>query len=619
MGMIHRVIMAAVLVLLGAAFPAETAETREVVILYPKDHSVVYDKVNLVLDPADAPVFQAVVGTSHYPLVDTSTGKHAYQGLVLMPGINTITVKLFKSSDDSAGAARKLIATREITVFSRVELYAKGAIPAGFRQDYFHTRRQEEFCSGCHDLNPGKQAGSPRKPEDVICFGCHKEMPAGKNMHPPAADWDCLACHDPDLYPARYQFMWHDPWKVTQDIQSVQQLSTTVASSELFEPGTDKLLSGDKVVDVFKDVLSYAKEHPYDKVHLKVYLPENASSVNNQGMPIQHSGDVLRLEMHADDTLIRKETGAPAPLHNARAIAKGRAKRLAAFLLESGIREERLTASATESRLAEEARVVGTMAERGDRVEIVVNPREEPTHDGAPQPSPQVRERTMATIAYADGPEVKNLKVRLVVPKGRQYVKGSAAVGGTPWEPMAAGDELVWEIGNPGADFSKDLTYILMGSSTEPVAITMTYTADGKDRSRAVSPPPPASRVRTVEDVCTACHANVVEGAYRHGPTGSGYCNLCHNPHASTSSSLLRRSERLICLGCHGDKASGVHVIAAKDTTSTHPTQKRRDPRRQGKQLSCVSCHNPHAAASATLLVNNAKHRYELCGYCHQK
>jgi len=209
------------------------SEAQQVVpVLYPKDNTLVGKKVNVVLDPMGAPVFQLAVGKTVYPVVDTSTGAHALQGVELEPGYNTITVKVLDPlSEKTAGKDKKnykVLAWRAIRVFN-----ADGVIPplpAGFRREPFHTRDRESTCSSCHNLEAKLQDFSREKPENVLCYACHRNIPQGKNVHGPAAVWNCLACHNPDLYPAKYAFSSADPWKTTKNTQADETMSVPSAS-----------------------------------------------------------------------------------------------------------------------------------------------------------------------------------------------------------------------------------------------------------------------------------------------------------------------------------------------------------------------------------------------------
>ena len=179
-------------------------------ILYPKKNALVGSRVNLVLDPsADWSAirfFQVIVGATEYRVVDTSTMKHAVQGIRLEPGLNTITVKLFEAWSKKK-KKQKLRAIVTVPVYSKNDIVTGGAIPRPFSPRPFHSRKNEQPCSGCHRLNVQPSDFEQGKPEDMMCYACHRGIPTGEHIHGPAAIWDCLTCHNPELYPVKYQFL----------------------------------------------------------------------------------------------------------------------------------------------------------------------------------------------------------------------------------------------------------------------------------------------------------------------------------------------------------------------------------------------------------------------------
>lgn len=125
-----------------------------------------------------------------------------------------------------------------------------------------------------------------------------------------------------------------------------------------------------------------------------------------------------------------------------------------------------------------------------------------------------------------------------------------------------------------------------------------------------------------VSKLCFRCHSALKEyfdaGPYRHGPVTTGRCTICHNPHASDNPFQLVRPAWYLCTSCHTRNASGRHIIAWGPTGDTHPTRGKPDPVRPHKQLTCVSCHNPHAAPSPRLWQFEAISYVQLCVTCHE-
>ena len=232
------------------------------------------------------------------------------------------------------------------------------------------------------------------------------------------------------------------------------------------------------------------------------------------------------------------------------------------------------------------------------------------------------RERIVVNLDYSQGPEIKNLKVLVKVPKGARYVMGSAVLDGRPKEPRNEGDDLVWEMGTRGTIFSENLSYMIRkekSSTAEDPEVRVTYTVGKNELTNDFMTSASGNDQRILEATCKKCHKGTADGKFGHEPVETGHCNLCHNPHASSSPSLLREPTWLLCTECHADKASGVHVLVGSGSEPSHPTKGPQDPSEPGKQFSCISCHNPHSANSKTLLAHNKGSLYELCQMCHQK
>lgn len=134
---------------------------------------------------------------------------------------------------------------------------------------------------------------------------------------------------------------------------------------------------------------------------------------------------------------------------------------------------------------------------------------------------------------------------------------------------------------------------------------------------------PKFSVAQPVADLCFSCHQEQRDlwksKKYMHGPVTTGRCTICHNPHSSENAFGLHKATWYLCTTCHADRGSGKHVLGHSFSTEGHPTKDRPDPRRPGKELSCASCHDPHASGVPQMWVIDAGSSYELCGLCHQK
>lgn len=123
--------------------------------------------------------------------------------------------------------------------------------------------------------------------------------------------------------------------------------------------------------------------------------------------------------------------------------------------------------------------------------------------------------------------------------------------------------------------------------------------------------------------LCFSCHAEQKErfygSRYQHGPTATGLCTICHSPHGTEEQFFLKKTAWELCTTCHAEKASGRHVISWGPQGQGHPTRGRPDPNRPDRELSCASCHNPHAAPGPKLWNFQATDWLELCRNCHAR
>jgi len=581
-----------------------SAEPPVVTIVYPKANSIVGNRVNLVLDPATdpstVPFFQVVVNNkTEYPMIDLSSGKHAKQGLKLEQGINTITVRvLVKAVDESNKQTTvKMVFTRNIPVFNNEGLFS-GDPPPQFTREYFHARENEAACSGCHRMEVAPDDLKHKNPADVLCFVCHKNIATGRNIHGPAAVWNCLGCHDAELFPVKYQFTSLDPWTVKKTVQAVGPMLYTYSSAELFKTTSAELVSMEKTRDLLKDILIYTKQNPADKIRIEV-----------------HTDSILASELV-------KAKGKGGGFRTGQLLTDRRAKVLASALKDLGIPIMSITAVGMSDSLPKASNNTLAGRELNNRVEVVVYPAESEVLNSQKIPVLRDRDRVLLNLNYAQGPQIKKLKVIEILPKGMHYVKGSGYFRGRPRDPKANGEEMLWELGDMDAVFSESLFYVVKkDNDSMPMLpeVTVSYTAGSMQLTRKFNAKIPAKRGPSVKDTCLKCHGSILNGNFKHGPVDAGYCNLCHDPHASTYRAWLRKAPWDLCTTCHAEKASGVHVIAGFKSGKTHPTRLKPDPMRPGKRLTCSSCHEPHSAVNKDLFAYHIKTWQELCPLCHAK
>jgi len=140
----------------------------------------------------------------------------------------------------------------------------------------------------------------------------------------------------------------------------------------------------------------------------------------------------------------------------------------------------------------------------------------------------------------------------------------------------------------------------------------------------------------TNKELCFSCHdKNKFEKKYTHKVINVIGCSTCHNPHASNNPSLLPNPINDLCTTCHKAQSSGIHIVALpggkihpikdiKDISTLKiikvpdPVNPKRqiempDPKVPGKDLSCVSCHNPHSSDYSKLFPVQ-----RICLKCHK-
>lgn len=120
--------------------------------------------------------------------------------------------------------------------------------------------------------------------------------------------------------------------------------------------------------------------------------------------------------------------------------------------------------------------------------------------------------------------------------------------------------------------------------------------------------------------LCWSCHdKGMFTKKNVHPPVAAGGCTDCHSPHSSDVSSLLVKPVDELCSACHDNKSTGKHILAGYGLGDMHPAKGKPDPARPGKELSCMSCHTPHASSGKFLFPAEAEKSGSLCLLCHKK
>ncbi len=630
--------------MLSALFPAVLLHAEDqkkgepaLTILYPKHNAIVGAQVNVVVDPATdwskVPMFQIVVGKSEYPPIDPSGGKHAMQGVLLAPGINTITVRALApavASAQTASSAEKpvynVLFSRTIAVYSRNGYFT--APPSPFTAQRFHSREGEAACTDCHRLQAEQQDRAHAKPEDVLCYACHRNIPTGKYIHGPAAVWNCLGCHDSSSYPVKYQFTSEDPWKVSKTTQAIEPLLVTIPSNSLFKPRSSELITVDPALpgknvtgkqraallaqreqalkkmrderaELFKPILDHLKGNPGDKVLIESHVDG----------PPQPAG--------AEKEAAWQRSMLPVTVARAGAVAR--------LLKEMGIGGGRVAAVGMSALLPKVAPASPEAREQNDRIEVVVYPADEQVQNSQQPAMFKDRMRVTVKMEYARGATVRGVTLIERLPSGIHYLKGSSVFRGKPKEPQQKGNELIWQLGDLGNEFQETVRYTVKRDAGTTATVSpvqqISFQAGKSQETRDFDPDRPVNRsTLTIQQSCTKCHPGLMDGKIKHGPSDAGYCVLCHDPHASNNPSWVRLPSWTLCTHCHPEQREGTtHVISGFGMRVSHPTRKGPDYNQPGKTLACVSCHSPHSGDTAAILAYNVKTKMELCRTCHKQ
>lgn len=122
--------------------------------------------------------------------------------------------------------------------------------------------------------------------------------------------------------------------------------------------------------------------------------------------------------------------------------------------------------------------------------------------------------------------------------------------------------------------------------------------------------------------LCMECHedkqAEYRKSKFVHGPIEAGLCMVCHDPHASNQRSQLIKPAYDLCVSCHEKIAKEPHVTRGS-SGKPHPLKGVANPAGLGEDLSCASCHDPHAGTVKAMFRWGISSRMALCGKCHKK
>lgn len=111
-------------------------------------------------------------------------------------------------------------------------------------------------------------------------------------------------------------------------------------------------------------------------------------------------------------------------------------------------------------------------------------------------------------------------------------------------------------------------------------------------------------------DLCVMCHADFKTEMYRpavHKPFQDGLCTNCHFPHSSDKRNFfVKLPGNDLCLNCHQGEIGGhLHPYGEPPTKVLNVKLDKEG------NLTCLSCHNPHASDATKLLPKGG------CDFCH--
>jgi len=138
----------------------------------------------------------------------------------------------------------------------------------------------------------------------------------------------------------------------------------------------------------------------------------------------------------------------------------------------------------------------------------------------------------------------------------------------------------------------------------------------------------PSLLIGKVPDLCFTCHTTEdFKGKVVHKPVAEGLCYDCHVTHTGQFKNLLKFDGNEVCRKCHEKIFKSPHPatppppslrIKASGSSSGHPIDRGDDPKRPGRKMACVSCHNPHSSDWKGLFRYKADKPADLCQHCHR-
>jgi predicted CXXCH cytochrome family protein len=194
-------------VLLVALLGGNVTSGYALEIIYPADGTYVIRSNYLIITCGQDPVVEALtieINGVVSDLIDISSPEYraVFQDKLIVepqfdPGSNIIKV-------DGYAKGQK-VSSVEADIYYLDDF--SGQAPDHYKQFFMHAPEQEARCVGCHNMNPSEQELYGDSASTNACGTCHQRMLNKKHVHGPAGVFECMACHDAESRPIKYQLL----------------------------------------------------------------------------------------------------------------------------------------------------------------------------------------------------------------------------------------------------------------------------------------------------------------------------------------------------------------------------------------------------------------------------
>ncbi len=184
-----------------AVVPAYGGGPQGVALLYPQDKSLVEAKlISVVVYLGDSDADMVIIARNGREIENVPVPKgqkYICKVITIDVGHNEIGVRVVKGGST--------VESKQVSVFFRSDLSKKFAIkPSDYNKKPFHNEDGEKACASCHRMELTEKDSKPDKPEDSLCYQCHKRITSYPFIHGPVVKWACLTCHNKDSRPFKY-------------------------------------------------------------------------------------------------------------------------------------------------------------------------------------------------------------------------------------------------------------------------------------------------------------------------------------------------------------------------------------------------------------------------------